>query len=151
MSLIAVDIVLLPSLPIMNEVIELIDYSNDSVICLNAQNCLPHISLAMGVFDDKNIAEAGAVLNELAQRLDLLELEISRTQTKTIADGKDISEAVIDHNPRLTELHLELMKLLNPLLTHENVQTNMFFSPPQVADISTTWVKHYFDKKTPSE
>lgn len=50
---IAVDIVLLPSLRDMQRIISLIEYDEDSVIKLNTKDCLPHITLAMGVLNLK--------------------------------------------------------------------------------------------------
>jgi hypothetical protein len=60
-----------------------------------------------------------------------------------------MSGATIKNTEQLTHLHLDVMSSLHPYLTHSDVQTHMFTSPPVVADVSTTWVQHYFDEQGP--
>lgn len=151
MSLIAVDIALLPSNQIMRNLMGLIEYDASSPIRLNTEDCLPHISLAMGVLDESNLKKVEAVLSSLASGDRLFELTVETTRTDKIANGVNISSAVVEYDSRLTSFHVEVMKQLRPLLIHNDVQPEMFFSPPRVAEISTTWVKHYFEKQKPED
>ena len=53
MSKIAIDIVLIPPRTIMDKAIEINNQFVDDPIKLNRKNCLPHISLCMGVIKKK--------------------------------------------------------------------------------------------------
>ena len=151
MSQLAVDIVLLPSIPVMQKIISLIEYDVDSVIQLNTQDCLPHISLAMGVLDEGDIQAVGEILQGFSRRAESIELKLSTTRTNTVADGKHIGDGAIEHIAELTDLHLEIIEAVRPSMTRDNVQAEMFFSPPKVADISTTWVRDYPDDERPED
>ncbi len=147
----AVDVVLLPDEEIMIKLIELINYSADSVIELDTHSYLPHISLAMGVMEDERLEDAANLLKRLSQRYKAISLTVSQVNSPTVANGKKISEAIVDANEQLTQLHLDIMEQFRPILTHDNVTTSMFVQEPMVDEISTTWVQHYYDKRQPTD
>ena len=53
MPKIAIDVVLLPPEEIMDKAIEINRQLADDPIKLNKENCLPHVSLCMGVVEEK--------------------------------------------------------------------------------------------------
>lgn len=57
MTKIAIDIVLLPPEEIMNKAIEINQQLADDGIKLNKKDCLPHISLCMGVISEEDLPE----------------------------------------------------------------------------------------------
>ena len=130
MTKIAIDIVLLPSDSIMKDIISLINYSAESVIKLNTNNCLPHISLAMAAVDQSSVSAISKSLDHLARKVEAPSIRMTKTKTIII---------------ELSKLHLASFELIQPFIDDDEVNTRMFISPPDVADISTTWVKHYFD------
>jgi len=68
---IAVDVVLLPSEEVTNQAIEankgLLKQYADRII-LDKENCLPHISLAMGCMDEQDIANIDAFVKSMLVR-----------------------------------------------------------------------------------
>ncbi|MHC4628534.1 MAG: hypothetical protein ACYTDV_16275, partial [Planctomycetota bacterium] len=74
MSRIAVDVVLLPSDEVTTRAIEanieLLKQSPDKIV-LDRENCLPHVSLAMGCIDQCLIADAQRTLRAIAEECPL--------------------------------------------------------------------------------
>ena len=91
---IAVDVVLLPPDEIMEKAIAvnqaLINTFNNKII-LDKQNCLPHISLAMGCIEKEDIAEIDTVLKDIADMFSPIALTISDISTGTIPTGEKVS------------------------------------------------------------
>ena len=77
----AVDIVLLPIQKITDLAIEangrLVDKFNSEIV-LHKQNCLPHISLAMGCIDENEIPLIEAALKSISKKCKLYNLQINR-------------------------------------------------------------------------
>jgi len=80
MAKIAVDVVLLPSEEMAEKAIaankELLK-RNAAKIVLDKDKCLPHISLAMGCIDEKEIDEIDKILKAIANKTSLGQLNIS--------------------------------------------------------------------------
>lgn len=144
MDLTAIDIVLLPPLKVMRRIINLTERLPDAPTQLNMQNCLPHISLSMGLADEQSILAISKVLTELADRKPL-QLSAARTRYYHTPDGKAFSELVVECTDQLIELHSALEQNIRPLFTSGKAEPAMFVSPPAVAPISTHWVEHYYD------
>lgn len=149
MSKVAIDIVILPPESIMQVIIDLIDYTNSSVIKLNLHDCLPHVSLAMCAVDTNDIPKINSLLDRLAELNNPFSLNVKELKTTDISNGKSISEASIVANDELTALHTSVMNILQPFVIDLDVTTDMFYSPPTTAPISTTWVQHYLDSVDP--
>lgn len=147
----AVSVALLPTQAMMEEIIDLIEYLPSSPIKLNTHSCLPHVTLAMGVIDEGDIDKAQQALNKLAVISDPIKLTLSETREYKTRDDRLFSDAVVSPTKGLVGIHLETMEAFSNLLSHENVETSMFFQPPLVAERSTYWVEHYYDKKTPQD
>lgn len=150
-ELLAVDVVLLPPRVVMDNIVNLMDYSSVSPIRLNTHDCLPHISLAMGVLAKADLDKAKLALVSLAAKQKVLPITITETNTHSTPDGLSMRELLISRNEELLQLHQETINTFRSLLRHDNVLINMFVSPPVVADISTHWVKHYYDKRKPAD
>ena len=70
MSRRAVDIVLLPGETMTDRAIEInaeLEKKFGAEIVLNKANCLPHISLAMGCIEEKDIASVEKILEAIAR------------------------------------------------------------------------------------
>ena len=75
----AVDVVLLPSEEIVDKAIELnkeLIKKFDKKIILNKENCLPHISLAMGCINENDLPAIEKILEEIAKQFPLLNLTL---------------------------------------------------------------------------
>lgn len=140
----AVDVALLPPIEVMQSVIGLINYNSDSVIKLDTHGCLPHISLAMGVLRKDNIEAAKALLNKLTNEHTAISVSLIATETHTIPGNIKINDITVRTDTMLLSLAKDVMSVFEPLLTHDNATTDMFASPPEVSQVSTSWVQNYY-------
>ena len=142
----AVDVALLPPVEIMEKVIGLIDSGPNPAIPLNAVNCLPHISLAMGVLLEKDINKVTEILKQITSNQQPLKLILNRIDTYIRNNGELIYGLAVKPNSTLTKLHTEIMAALRPLLNNDNVQASMFLFPEKVDKHSAKHVEDFYDK-----
>lgn len=116
-------------------------------IQLDTRDFLPHISLAMGVLESEQLGNANEILKNISNRQPV-DVRLNDTDIHTPPNGVVMSGLEAEKSAELVKLHLDVMEAMRPLLTHDNVTTDMFNSPPEVAEVSTHWVKHYYDKKS---
>ncbi len=144
MEKIAVDIVLLPSEEVMEKAIaankELLKQYPDKII-LNKENCLPHISLAMGAIDQTQISDAGDILSSIAEKYSPETLKLIGFSTSTNSVGEKVTVAIIEKTKFLQTLHEEIMKKLAQYLSYD-ITTHLLLS--EKADESTLlWIKNF--------
>jgi hypothetical protein len=148
MSKIAVDVVLLPSDEMTDYAIqvntELVEKFGKKIV-LNKENCLPHISLAMGCIDESDIVHIGKVLKLIASESPLGELIVSDIRTSTNVRGEKISVFEIDKTKELQLLHEKIMKKTSPYFTYD-VISEMLYGDEQAAQTSLLWIKNYPEK-----
>jgi hypothetical protein len=99
----------------------------------------------MGVLNVNNVAKAKTILNRLGRTFNPIDFSVSDLRTYTISDGKSISDATVSADNAISQLQITVMDEFRQLLSHEDVKTSMFYSPPNVADISTYWVEEYYE------
>jgi len=150
MARIAVDVVLLPSDEMSGYAIEVnkeLLRTFDNKIILDKENCLPHISLAMGCIDEKDIPDIEEILQDIAKRYSFRELRAVDILAETIQTGKKVSCFKIEKTRELQLLHEEVMERLAPYFTYD-VTASMLFSPPQVEEATIFWIKNYPEKSS---
>ena len=154
MSKIAINVVLLPSKEAIKKIVKIskkqFKKSNGKII-LDKKNCLPHISLVMGVIDKKDINQVTDILKETAMQFAPLKI-IANYKSRTSSSGNAISEFAIEKKDDLQNLHETTINKLNKFLTFD-ASVDMFFSPPEIEEISLRWIKdhpqHNFDRFYP--
>ena len=147
---IAVDIVLLLSEEMADTAIaankELLE-RNAAKIVLDKENCLPHISLAMGCIDEKDIDEIDAILKTIAQENPLGQLNCMGIYTSTNKAGEKVSVFVIEKTEALQSLHEEIMHRLAPYFSY-NVRAEMVLSLSETSESTLDWIKNYSEKSS---
>ena len=150
MAEIAVDVVLLPSDEMADKAIaankELLKQCADKVI-LDKESCLPHISLAMGCIDDRDIADIETVLQTIAKQCSLGQLSVIGIHTGTNSAGEKVSLFQIEKTEALQSLHEEVMQKLAPYFSYD-VRADMVLSPPKASESTLAWIKHYPEKSS---
>jgi len=145
MARIAVDVVLLPSEKMMDIAIglnrELLKTLGNKIV-LNKENCIPHISLAMGCVDKKDIAIIRRTLETIAEQCALGDLKAVGIKTSTNSVGEKVSVLEIEKTRELQMLHETVMEKLEPYFTYD-VTADMLFSPPEVESSTLLWIKNY--------
>jgi 2'-5' RNA ligase len=150
MAPIAVDIALLPSEEMMDRAIEankhLLKQCPDK-IALDKENCLPHVSLAMGCIDEEDIGKIGDILQNVAESCSPGQLSVAGIQTGTNAGGEKVSVLQLKKTKPLQLLHETVMRRLAPYFSHD-VTADMVLSPPAADKATLLWIKDYPEKSS---
>jgi 2'-5' RNA ligase len=145
MAEIAVDVVLLPSEEMADKAIaankELQKQYADKIV-LDKENCLPHISLAMGCIDGRDIADIETVLQTIAKQSSLGQLSVIGIHTSENSAGEKVSLFQIEKTEALQSLHEEVMRRLAPYFSYD-VRADMVLSPPKASESTLAWIKNY--------
>ena len=148
MAKIAVDVVLLPSEGVMNQAIEankaLLKQCADRII-LDKENCLPHISLAMGCMDERDITDVEKILKTIAEKYNPGQLSVLGINTGTNSLGEKVSAFEVKKTERLQSLHEEVMRRMMPYFSYD-VTAEMVLSPPMAGKSTVLWIKNYPEK-----
>lgn len=144
----AVDVVLLLSETMMDKAIEanteLVEKLGRKIV-LNKENCLPHISLAMGCIDERDIAAIEEVLERIAKENPLGDLRIISVRTTTNSRGEKVSVFEVEKTKELQSLHKKVMEELAPYFS-QDVTGEMIYGDEEVAETSLLWIKNYREK-----
>ena len=148
MAKIAVDVVLLPSQEVTNQSIEanksLLEHYADRIV-LDKESCLPHISLAMGCMDERDIPEIEQILHVIAGKYNPGQLNIAGISITANALGEKVSSFEVKKTERLLSLHEEVMRRMTPYFSYD-VTAEMVLSPPIAGEPTLLWIKNYPDK-----
>lgn len=148
MSKIAVDVVLLPSDGMMDKAIqanaELVEKFGSKIV-LNKENCLPHISLAMGCINEKDVEPIGRLLELVAKESPLGELTVIGIRTSTNARGEKGSVFEVEKTRDLQSLHEKIMRKMTPYFGCD-VTSEMIYGDEEVAETTLLWIKNYARK-----
>jgi len=150
MARLAIDVVLLPSDEMTDYAIKVnreLLKTFDNKIILDRENCLPHISLAMGCIDEKDIPDIEEILRDIAKKYSFRGLRVVDVDAETTPAGKKVSCFKIEKTKELQLLHEEVMQRLAPYFTYD-VTTAMLFSPPEVEQATLFWIKNYPEKSS---
>ncbi len=148
MSRKAVDIVLLPSDEMMEKAIRAngaLVQNSPSKIVLNKEDCLPHVSLAMGCIGQRDIKPIEEVLRQVAKESPLGELTVTRVRATTNARGEKVSVWQIEKTNELQSLHEKIMKKVAPYFSRD-VTVEMIYGDQDVAETTLLWIKNYAEK-----
>ena len=150
MSRKAVDVVLLPDEAMANKAIEvnadLVKKFGNKIV-LNKENCLPHISMAMGCLEETYITSVEKVLREIANETLLPDLRVVGIQTSENSKGETVSVFEVEKTPQLQSLHEKVMEKLAPYLTSD-VTEDMMYGNEDVAASTLLWIKNYRQKSS---
>jgi len=148
MAKMAVDVVLLPSEGVTNQAIEankkLLKQYADRII-LDKENCLPHISLAMGCMDERDITNIEKILESIAEKYNPGQLSIIGINTDTNSLGEKVSAFEVKKTERLLSLHKEVMQRMKPYFSYD-VTAEMVLWPPKACESTLLWIKNYPEK-----
>ncbi|MBA7712681.1 hypothetical protein ES703_121667 [subsurface metagenome] len=146
----AVDVVLLPDDVMTDKAIEankeLVEKFGEKIV-LNKQDCLPHISLAMGCIDEKDIDAIERVLKAIAEKTSLPELSVIGILTSTNSAGEKVSVLEVEKTKELQSLHEEVMGQLGPYLSYD-VTKDMIHHSQGVSESTLLWIRNYRDKSS---
>jgi len=143
MDKIAIDIVLLPP-PKMAEAATLFSDELCAVygekMHLNATDCLPHISLLMGVIEEKDLEKASEILQEIVATHLPVQLEVTGVVSRTSSTSIEF-----ERTTQFAELQDLLIEKLRPLLSYQP-EAEMFYDQPE--PMTLQWVANFMENST---
>ena len=142
MAKIAVDVVLLPSEEVTDKVIDANRHLLNSGIILNKDNCLPHISLAMGCIEEKDIGQIEKILQDAAKEHFPSKLKIVGVYIGTDAAGRKVSLYHVEKTQSIQSLHEKIMEKLLPYFSYD-VTEKMLLAEGKVAESTLRWIKNF--------
>ena len=145
MGRIAVDVVLLPDETMTDKAIEMnakLVKQFGSEIVLHKEKCLPHISLAMGCIDEEDITFIEKVLETIAERYTIGEMEIVGINTSTNSKGETVSVFEVRKTKELQALHEKVMERVQPYFSN-TVTSDMIYGDEQVSETTLEWIETY--------
>lgn len=149
MPKIAVDIVLLPDAQMSQTAIarnkQLIT-KHPGKVALDPVACLPHISLCMGIIEKADTPKVTDILRSISQSYQPLRLIAESIKVAHPLPNEQFSMYDVTKTSELQALFEAVMTELRPYLSYDHVAADMFVNPPEVEDISYTWVKGYGKK-----
>ena len=150
MSRIAVDVVLLPSEKVQATAIEanreLLKQCPGRIV-LDKENCPPHVSLAMGCIDERDVVCIERILQSVAEKRSPGHLVNIGVSVGTNSVGEKVSVLELERTETLQSLHEEIMRRLSPHFSHD-VTAEMVFSPPAAAESTLLWIRNYPEKSS---
>jgi 2'-5' RNA ligase len=146
----AVDVVLLPDEAMTDRAIEinaeLVEKFGNEIV-LNKENCLPHISLAMGCIEEADIAPVGKVLEEIAKETSLPDLKVVGIRASGNSKGQTVSVFVVETTKELQSLHEKVMENFTPYLSTD-ITEDMIYGDQKIAESTLSWIKNYRKKSS---
>ena len=144
---IATDVVLLPDEAMTQLAIDVnkrLTGDHRTEIMLSKEDCLPHISLAMGGIDEADIGAIRAALQRLAGETAVRQLEIVGILSFTNSRGETVSVLEVARTGELQALHERVMKQMEPFFRHD--VTEDMIHDDVVAPTTLDWIRNYPDK-----
>jgi 2'-5' RNA ligase len=141
----AIDVVLLPDDGMMDKAIEAnreLVRAYGGKIVLNKDCCLPHISMAMGCIDDKDVPAIENILRQLAEESFLGPLKVVGIHASTSSSGETVSAFEVAKTDALQHLHEEITTELTSYLSYD-VSAAMLYNPAEVREPTLEWIRNY--------
>ncbi len=147
MAQIAVDVVLLPDEAMTSRAIEInrrLSPSNHQEIVLNKEDCLPHISLAMGCIDEMDVTAIRERLESLARKTCVRQVCIMGVVASVNSRGETTSLLDVDRTGELQALHEQVMQEMRPFFRHEPSKDMLY--DDVVTGSTLDWIRTYSEK-----
>jgi 2'-5' RNA ligase len=147
MGRIAVDVVLLPDQAMTRWTIQInreLVRQYGSEIVLSEKTCLPHISLAMGCPDERDIDSIRKLLQRLTNETPVRRLNATGILVSTNSRGEYTSLLEIERTDELQALHEAVMREVEPFFSHDVTPT--MIADDTVAESTLEWIRDYPQK-----
>ena len=145
----AVDVVLLPDEVMTDEAIEanaeLVEKFGRRIV-LNREDCLPHISLAMGCVDEEAIGSIGKILRQIAKENPLDQLRITGVESAANSAGEQVSVFKVEKSRELQMLHENVMTKVGPYLSYD--ATSDMLAGGEADESTLAWINDYVVKSS---
>ena len=144
MGRIAVDVVLLPDETMTNQAIEInrrLITNGRPEIVLSKEDCLPHISLAMGCMDEAKVTAIRKQLEVLARKTSVRRLQVLGIVTSVNSRGEITSLLDVHRTEELQAIHEQVMQEMMPFFRYE--VSEAMIHDDVVAGSTLDWIRTY--------
>jgi mannose-6-phosphate isomerase-like protein (cupin superfamily)/2'-5' RNA ligase len=144
---IAVDVALLPDDAMTDRAIEInrqLITNGRPEIVLSKEDCLPHISLAMGCIDEADARYVQERLADLARKTAVRPLKIVNVVSSTNSRGETTSALEVERTDQLQALHEQVMREMTPFFRYD-VSDAMIYDDV-VAETALDWIRTFPEK-----
>lgn len=141
---IALDLVLLPDQKTMQMAIAAnreLAMGNGKII-LSLDDCLPHITLAMGVVQKPSVPFLTKEFHHYFSHLHPLHLKIMQIASETIPTGETVSEYQIQKSHCIMHMHYNAFSLLKKYALFQ-VGIGMLYQEPNPEPITLSWIENW--------
>ena len=144
---IAIDVVILPPEWIMDKVIEINKELDRDRYVLNKENCIPHVSLCMGIIEEKDTSRIKELLQTISERFSPIKIEIDNIGIHTTSEDLKISGFNLRKGKELQALHEEIVKNLEPFFKGKATPDMLAYSAG-VRESSLETIENYTKKSS---
>ncbi|MCX5645055.1 MAG: 2'-5' RNA ligase family protein [Phycisphaerae bacterium] len=147
MGRIAVDVVLLPDEAMTSRAIEInrqLITSGRPEIVLSEEDCLPHVSLAMGCIDEADVKAIQERLEDLARRTTVRQLEAVGVSSSINSRGETTCLLEVEKTQELQALHEWVMEEMTPFFRYEVTEAMIYGDA--VTGTTLDWIRTYPEK-----
>ncbi|MFH1506443.1 MAG: hypothetical protein ABIE94_05660 [archaeon] len=150
MSLMAVDIVLLPPEEVMDVCIDIHKKAAKTYSGLNKKDYFSHISLVMAVVDEKDLPKINLMLEEVSKEFSSMDFEITGIHGFDTGFNHTSWSFEMKLTPEVKKLHIELMNGIKPFHIPKKTEQEMFYRDPgeTINELSSSWVDNYQNNHT---
>jgi 2'-5' RNA ligase len=119
----------------------------DSQIVLGKDNCLPHVSLAMGCINEQDVQPIAQVLGTIAGECPIGELTVTGIAATLNAKGQQVSSFILAQTVELRSLHENVMNRMQTYFSYD-VTPEMIHGNEPVADSTLAWIATFREKSS---
>jgi len=145
----AVDVVLLPDEAMTDKAIEanaeLIEKFGRKIV-LNKEDCLPHITLAMGCIDERAVGNVEKVLRGIAEESPLAGLRVVGVEITANSAGEQVSVFKVEKSKELQMLHENIMAKVGLYLSYD--ATIDMIAGSEAEGSTLAWINDYAVKSS---
>ncbi len=145
MTVLAVDVVLIPSAALFDAAITLnraLQGEPDAPIVLNSSDCFPHVSLAMGGVRADEIPAVATAIETVAAAYSGVELVPTAFHARQSSTGYVVTSVELERTSPLQALHERVMRAMEPYVIGD-ATPEMFVDPAAVTPSTVGWVREY--------
>jgi mannose-6-phosphate isomerase-like protein (cupin superfamily)/2'-5' RNA ligase len=143
----AADVVLLPDEAMTSRAIEInrrLVTNGHAEIVLSKEDCLPHISLAMGGIDEADVKVIQERLEGLARQTAVRQLKVVDIVSSINSRGETTSILAVERTRELQALHEEVMREMTPFFRYD--VSEAMIHDDEVTGTTLDWIRTYPQK-----
>ncbi len=145
MDQLAIDLAIIPPDEIIKKIIQLnkqLTYKSPTYFNLGEIDYLPHITLAMGSVNARDIPKIQRRLKQITAMHEPIKIVVTKCIAQKKPDATWSSNLALQKTKALKKIHADVMDAMQQFFTGESSE-NMFITPPAINEKALRWVAQY--------